>query len=407
MRRGARDDRVHGVERSTSSGLRLRTTTTRSAGRTRWTRRTSGRSRSPRTGAVRGTAQSYAGPTDSKRCGEIRSQFHHVIDFAPTVLDAAGLPVPPVRRRGRAAADRGSEHALRVRRRLTRLGSSRDAVLRDVLQPRHLPRGLGGGDAALHSVGHGSEPARRSKTTSGSSTTRAATGARPATLRRDQPEKLDDLQQRFLEEARKYGVLPLDDRRVERFDPDLAGRPALIKGNSQILFSGMGRLTENVAAEHQEQVALGDGRGRGAGGRSGGRDVRAGRRRSAAGVCTSRTASSDVLLQPVRPAAVQDRRRRLRSRLGRTRCAWSSPMTAAASRRAGRSSLYVDGEQVGQGRVEATHADGVLRGRDRRCRAGHRLAGLATITRAQRASSRAPSTGFRSTSTRRPRISTI
>jgi arylsulfatase len=60
------------------------------------------------------------------------------------------------------------------------------------------------------------------------------------------PERLAELQARFLEEARKYNVLPLDDRRVERFNPDLAGRPTLIKGNSQLLFGGMGRLTENT-----------------------------------------------------------------------------------------------------------------------------------------------------------------
>ena len=41
-------------------------------------------------------------------------------------------------------------------------------------------------------------------------------------------------------------MLPLDDRRVERFNPDLAGRPQLVKGNSQLLFGGMGRLTENT-----------------------------------------------------------------------------------------------------------------------------------------------------------------
>jgi hypothetical protein len=41
-------------------------------------------------------------------------------------------------------------------------------------------------------------------------------------------------------------VFPLDDRRAERFNSDLAGRPTLIKGNSQLLFGGMGRLTENV-----------------------------------------------------------------------------------------------------------------------------------------------------------------
>jgi len=48
-----------------------------------------------------------------------------------------------------------------------------------------------------------------------------------------------------MEEARKYNVLPLDDRRLERFDSDLAGRPTLSTGTSQLLFGGMTRLTEN------------------------------------------------------------------------------------------------------------------------------------------------------------------
>jgi arylsulfatase len=65
-------------------------------------------------------------------------------------------------------------------------------------------------------------------------------------LAAEMPDKLAELQGLFLEEARRYGVLPLDDRRVERFSPDLAGRPTLIKGNTQLLFGGMGRLTENV-----------------------------------------------------------------------------------------------------------------------------------------------------------------
>ena len=65
-------------------------------------------------------------------------------------------------------------------------------------------------------------------------------------LAAEMPEKLAELQQLFLEEARKYNVLPLDGRRVERFNPDLAGRPQLVRGNSQLLFGGMGRLTENT-----------------------------------------------------------------------------------------------------------------------------------------------------------------
>ncbi len=40
-------------------------------------------------------------------------------------------------------------------------------------------------------------------------------------------------------------MLPLDDRQIERFVPEMAGRPALIKGNRQLLFAGMGRLSEN------------------------------------------------------------------------------------------------------------------------------------------------------------------
>ncbi|MGE4363183.1 MAG: arylsulfatase, partial [Mycolicibacterium sp.] len=45
-------------------------------------------------------------------------------------------------------------------------------------------------------------------------------------------------------EAVKYNVVPLDDRSFERFNPDIAGRPQLIKGTTQTLFSGM-RLLEN------------------------------------------------------------------------------------------------------------------------------------------------------------------
>jgi hypothetical protein len=64
-------------------------------------------------------------------------------------------------------------------------------------------------------------------------------------LAAEMPEKLAELQQLWLEEARKYNVLPLDDRRFERFNAELVGRPELVKGNSQLLFGGMGRLTES------------------------------------------------------------------------------------------------------------------------------------------------------------------
>jgi hypothetical protein len=64
-------------------------------------------------------------------------------------------------------------------------------------------------------------------------------------LTAEQPEQLAHLQRLWLIEAVKYQVLPLDDRRVERFNSDLAGRPVLVRGDSQVLFGGMGRLSEN------------------------------------------------------------------------------------------------------------------------------------------------------------------
>ena len=64
-------------------------------------------------------------------------------------------------------------------------------------------------------------------------------------LAKHMPEKLANLQRLWLIEAVKYNVVPLDDRFVERGLPEMAGRPGLLKGNHQMLFGGMGRLTEN------------------------------------------------------------------------------------------------------------------------------------------------------------------
>lgn len=64
-------------------------------------------------------------------------------------------------------------------------------------------------------------------------------------LSKEMPEKLHDLQRLWLIEAVKYNVLPLDDRFLERINADMAGRPQLVHGDSQLLLGGMGRLTEN------------------------------------------------------------------------------------------------------------------------------------------------------------------
>ncbi len=61
------------------------------------------------------------------------------------------------------------------------------------------------------------------------------------------PAKLKELQQLFLLEGAKHNVFPLDDRRVERANSDLAGRPDLMKGRTQMtLYPGMSHLNENT-----------------------------------------------------------------------------------------------------------------------------------------------------------------
>ena len=93
-------------------------------------------------------------PAGIEAHGEVRHQFHHVIDVLPTVLDVAGLPAPVSVARGRAAAGRGHLDAVLLRRR-RRARPPHDAVLRDGRQPGDLPRGLDGGDPARRPVADG------------------------------------------------------------------------------------------------------------------------------------------------------------------------------------------------------------------------------------------------------------
>jgi arylsulfatase len=67
------------------------------------------------------------------------------------------------------------------------------------------------------------------------------------------PEKLRELQRLWLIEAVKYNVVPLDDRFAERANPEIAGRPQLIKGNRQLLYRGMGRLTEGSIVNYKNK----------------------------------------------------------------------------------------------------------------------------------------------------------
>ena len=111
--------------------------------------------------------------------GEVRSQFHHVIDVAPTVLEAANLPEP---KSVNGTVQEPIEGVSLMYTFDDAKAESRHkvAVLRDLRQPRHLRRRMVRRHAPPGAVGDEAAPGARS-TTTGSSTTRATTSAWPTT----------------------------------------------------------------------------------------------------------------------------------------------------------------------------------------------------------------------------------
>src|SRR5206468_685719 len=180
-------------------------------------------------------------PRGIRARGEIRQQFHHVIDIAATLLEAAGLPEPTIVNSVQQAplegvsmlysfndAKAGERHETQYFEMFCNRGIYHKAW---TAVTRHGTPWLGAMKRAFDDDVwelYGPDDWTQSRD-----------------LAKDNPKKLHELQRLFLIEAAKYHVLPLDDRTFERFNADLAGRPQLTRGTSQILFGGMGRLSEN------------------------------------------------------------------------------------------------------------------------------------------------------------------
>jgi arylsulfatase A-like enzyme len=183
-------------------------------------------------------------PKGIKAKAELRSQFHHVIDVAPTILEAAGIPQPD-------SVDGIKQKAIEG---VSMLYSFNDAKAAEQHETQYFE--MFGNRGIYHK---GWTAVTRHKTPwlmVGEKVPRFDDDnwelydtnkdwSQANNLAKQMPDKLHELQRLWLIEATRYDVLPLDDRGAERLNPDLAGRPVLIRGNSQILFGGMGRLSEN------------------------------------------------------------------------------------------------------------------------------------------------------------------
>jgi arylsulfatase len=181
-------------------------------------------------------------PKGFKAAGEVRNQFHHVIDIAPTILEAAGIPAPTIVNSVQQAPYEG----------VSMMYAFKDAKAAERHETQYFEmfcnRGIyhkGWTAVTRHGVPWTGAYKRAFDDDPWELYDTNTDWTQSKNLAQANPRKLAELQRLFLIEAAKYSVLPLDDRTFERFDPGLAGRPQLIKGNTQLLFGGMGRLTEN------------------------------------------------------------------------------------------------------------------------------------------------------------------
>ena len=171
--------------------------------------------------------------------GEIRDQFHHVIDVAPTILEAANIPAPTIVNSIQQAPLEGVSMMPTLR--------DGDAPENHVVQYFEMF-----GNRGIYHEGWTAVTKHRTPWL----VTQPALAddvwelygpddwTQAHDLAAENPQKLAELQRLWLIEATKYNVLPIDDRSFERFNADIAGRPKLISGDRQVLFSGM-RLLEN------------------------------------------------------------------------------------------------------------------------------------------------------------------
>jgi arylsulfatase len=183
-------------------------------------------------------------PSGIKGKGEIRGQFTHCIDVAPTILEVAGLPQPtfvngiqqhPIEGVSMAYAFNDPKAAERHETQYFEMFGNRGIYHNGwTAVTRHKTPWLLIGEKT---------PAFDDDVWELYDTTKDWSQAKD--LSKQMPEKLHDLQRLWLIEATRYNVLPLDDNLGARINSDTAGRPQLITGKSQILFGSMGRLSEN------------------------------------------------------------------------------------------------------------------------------------------------------------------
>jgi len=183
-------------------------------------------------------------PKGIKEKGGLRSQFSHVIDIAPTILEAAGLPEPksvngvvqtPIEGTSMMYAFNDAAAAERHKTQYFEMFGNRGiyndgwfarTIHRAPWQSMNMP-------PLTTDVWELYDAKKDFSLTND--------------LAKKQPEKLKELQALFMQQAEKYNVLPIDDRVIVRMNPAVAGRPDVLGDRTSLtLYEGMEGMLENT-----------------------------------------------------------------------------------------------------------------------------------------------------------------
>jgi len=175
---------------------------------------------------------------------EVRSQWHHVIDVAPTILEAAGLPEPKSVNGTVQTPFEGVSmlYSFNDAKAPTRHTTQYFEIFgnRAIYNDGWLAR-------TIHRAAWEFKPRGTLEADVWELFDTRADFSLANDLAKDNPAKLKEMQALFLTEAVKYHVLPLDDRTLERLNAANVGRPELMGGRTSLnVFDGMVGMSENA-----------------------------------------------------------------------------------------------------------------------------------------------------------------
>jgi arylsulfatase A-like enzyme len=183
-------------------------------------------------------------PKEIKAKDEVRSQWHHVIDIVPTILEAAGLPEPKSVNGTPQTPIEGVSMVYTFAN--AKAPSTHTTQYFEIFGNRAIYND-GWLAGTVHKAPWESKPRATLQNDKWELYDTRSDFSLTNDLAAKNPDKLKEMQGLFLTEAVKYSVLPLDDRTLERLNAAMVGRPDLMAGRTSLtVHEGMTGMSENI-----------------------------------------------------------------------------------------------------------------------------------------------------------------